>query len=98
MHRRTACSLTNIVIIGATESKFATTMPISAIPTVKKSALVGSPLLEALEKILRNGMRLSREMAWSNLGALKEKKDTSFSLTKIPKTFVELSFLRYLPS
>ena len=61
---------TNIVIMGATASRLATRIPISAIATVKNRARVGSPLFEACENRLRTGMRLSREIAWSNLGAL----------------------------
>lgn len=55
--------ITNIVIIGATASRFATRIPISATATVKNRARVGSPLFDARENGLRSGMRLSRDIA-----------------------------------
>ena len=54
---------TYIVMMGATASRFATRIPISAMATVRNRARVGSPFLDAREKKLRKGMRLSREMA-----------------------------------
>lgn len=65
-------------MIGATASKLATRMPISAMATVKNRARVGSPFFEALAKMLRNGIRLSRAIAWSNLGALKKGSVMSY--------------------
>ena len=54
---------TYIVMMGATASRFATKIPISAMATVRNRARVGSPFFDARAKRLRKGMRLSREIA-----------------------------------
>ncbi len=54
---------TYIVMMGATASRFATKIPISAMATVKNRARVGSPFFDATENRLRKGMRLSRDIA-----------------------------------
>lgn len=64
-------SQTHIVMIGATESKLAIKIPISAIQAVSIKARVGSPDFEPYPKILRNGIRLSLAMACSKRGALQ---------------------------
>ena len=60
-----------MVIIGATESKFAIRIPISEKQAVSIKARVGSPDLEPEAKIFKNGITLSLAMACNKRGALK---------------------------
>ncbi len=60
---------TYIVIIGATRSSDAISIPISEIHPVSNNAQVGSPVLEPLANIPKNGMMLSLAMACRRRGA-----------------------------
>jgi hypothetical protein len=59
-----------MVIIGATLSRLAIRIPISAILMVNNKALVGSPDLEPTAKMFKKGMMLSLAIACRRRGAL----------------------------
>ena len=50
-------------MIGATASRLAIIMPISEMSMVKNKALCGSPLLDDIANMFKNGMMLSLAIA-----------------------------------